>query len=236
MKAFFALLLGLGGSVAPAAAQDIWGTPDPAQPATQPVAPATQPAAPATEPAAQPAPAEAPAPAPQRFETVALEAHTYEARVLLGLRQIVLRDFDGALATFRRAAQLEPSSPAAFCHLGDAQLEKGDLAEARAAYETCARFAGVASDARFTTLALVGQARVLERSKVELKEVRDGWLRARDGAGDERGKKMAGERLAMYDAALAREASYAPVRRRIVEREVIRESQSEAYGDPERGL
>lgn len=226
MKAFFALVLGLGVGVAPAAAQDIWGTPQPGQPAT--------PATPAPEPA--PAAPEAPAPAPQRFETVALEAHTYEARLLLGLRQIVLRDFDGALATFRRAAQLEPNAPAAFCHLGDAQLEKGDLAEARAAYETCARFAGVASDARYTTLALVGQARVLERSKVELKEVRDGWLRARDGAGDERGKKMAGERLAMYDAALAREESYAPVRRRIVEREVIRESQSEAYGDPERGL
>jgi tetratricopeptide (TPR) repeat protein len=230
MKALFVPLLTSGLLwVATATAQDIWATPDadksaPAQPAAAQPAPAT-----ATTPPANGQPA-------QRFETVALEAQTYEARVLLGLRQIVLRDFDGAVATFRRAAQLEPNSPAAFCHLGDVQLERNYLPEAKAAFESCQRFAGVAADERYVTLALVGLARTFERTKGEQKELRDAWARARDGTEDELAKRMASDRVEKYDAAIAREAAHVAVRRRIVERDVIRESQSDAASDPERGL
>jgi tetratricopeptide (TPR) repeat protein len=225
MKALFVTLAGSLLLASSAQAQDIWATPDAQKPAGGPAQPTPAPA--------QPAPAE---PAKQRFETVALEAQTYDARVLLGVRQIVLRDFDGALATLRRAAQLEPNSPAAFCHLGDAQLERNDLPEAKAAYETCQRFAGVAAEEHYATLALVGLARTLERTKAEPKELRDAWSRVREGTGEERARALAADRIEKYDAAIAREAAYAGVRRRIVERDVIRESQSESYGDPERGL
>src|SRR5688572_9512832 len=86
-----------------AEAQDIWAT-----------TPET-PAAPKEEPKPEaPAPV---APETPRYETVALEAQTYEARVLLGVRQIVMRDFAGAVETLRKAARLEPKAPAAFCHL-----------------------------------------------------------------------------------------------------------------------
>jgi tetratricopeptide (TPR) repeat protein len=202
-------------------AQDIWATPEQAKPNAQAKPPAAETKVVPPKPAAA-------APTQAGFETVALEAQTYEARVLLGLRQIVLRDFDGAIATFRRAAQLEPNQPQAFCHLGEAELQKGDNKEAKLAFDSCARFATLQGDARYATLAVLGVARMIERSNAELKDKRDAWARARDGSGEGPARAMAEARLAMFDAALAREKDYEGVRRRIVEREVARESQGTA--------
>ncbi len=142
----------------------------------------------------------------------------YAERVLGGLRQIVLRDFDGALATLRAAAQLEPASPAAFCHLGDAQLGKENWAEARAAYESCARFATLAKDARYATLAAVGNARTAELSKASLTERRDAYLRLSAATSDGPAKAMAQERLGVLEALLANEPAYVEVQKRIAER------------------
>jgi Flp pilus assembly protein TadD len=198
-------------SGATAHAQDIWATPDaPAEPKPEPV---PAPAAPVMPAAAE----------PPRYETVALEAQTYEARVLLGLRQIVMRDFAGAVETLRKAARMEPKSPAAFCHMGDAQLEQGVFAEATAAYESCARFAGL-EDPRYAALANVGLARTVEKKSSDLAEEREAWVRARDAIAEPAAKAMAEARIAVYDGALAREKSHEAVRRRIVEREVAQEA------------
>jgi tetratricopeptide (TPR) repeat protein len=146
-------------------------------------------------------------------------AESYDARVLYGLRQVVLRDFEGALATLRAAAQAEPGLPAAYCHLGAAQFEKGDLAEARAAYESCARFARLGSVGRYMSLAYVGLARAVERAEdTSPSERRDAWLRARDGAADDPTRALATARIRGYEAVLAREAAYVPVRERCAAR------------------
>jgi hypothetical protein len=203
-------------SAAPAAAQDIWATPPETSSQTSP--PPSPAAAPAQEPSGD---AEQAAPAP--VAPVILEPNaTYAERVLAGLRQIVARDFDGAIATLRAAAQAEPSAPLAFCHLGDAQLGKADWPEARAAYETCARFAALAKDGRALTLAAVGAARVSELSQQSATERRDAYLRLEAGASDSAAKVMAATRRATLDGLVALEADYAPVRKRIAEREAAK--------------
>jgi hypothetical protein len=192
-----------------ARAQDIWATPQAeAQPSTQP---------------AQPAPVAPVAAAQPDIEPAAIEAQNYEARITVGIRQIVLRDFDGAVTTLRRAAQLEPRAPAAFCHLGDAQLEKGVLAEAKAAYESCARFAGLEFE-RYLVLAQVGLARTVEKSQADVSDKRMAWVRARDAVNEPAAKGLAEARIAAYDAAITREKAHESVRRRIVERDVAREA------------
>jgi hypothetical protein len=193
------------------AAQDIWATP----PETQ-TPPDTQNAEPAKSEAAQPK--EQPRAVDSRPEV-----DTYEARVLYGIRQIVTRDFDGAIETLRRAAQIEAKSPVAFCHLGDAELERGNAGEARAAYETCARFAGLENE-RYQVLAQVGLARVVEKGQGDLNEKRTAWVRARDAVNEPAAKGLAEALIAAYDAAITREKAHEAVRRRIVERDVARES------------
>jgi tetratricopeptide (TPR) repeat protein len=182
-------------------AQDIWATPEQQKPAQQPAA-------------------EAPPPA---LDGAALEAQTYEARVMLGIRQIVMRDHDGAIQTLRRAAELEPKGAPAFCHLGDAELESGKLAEAKTAFETCARFAGFENE-RYMVLAQVGLARVVEKGPGDVSEKRAAWVRARDAMNEPAAKGLAEARIAAYDAAITREKAHEAVRRRIVERDVAREA------------
>ncbi len=185
----------------PLSAQDIWATPEQQNP---PPKEASEPARPALDPDA-------------------LEAQTYEARVTLGIRQIVLRDYDGAVQTLQRAAQLEPKAAPAFCHLGDAQLERGKLPEAKTAYETCARFSGLENQ-RYMVLAQVGLARVVEKGQGDVNEKRAAWVRARDAVNEPAAKGLAEARIAAYDAAITREKAHEAVRRRIVERDVAREA------------
>jgi hypothetical protein len=138
--------------------------------------------------------------------------------VLTGLRQLVLRDFDGAIASMREAAQMQPAAPAAFCHLGDAQLAKGDWGEAKAAFESCARFAGLSKDARHTTLALVGLARVAELSKASLAERRDAYARLAAATDDPAAAALATSRLTVFDGLVATDKDYVGVRERIAAR------------------
>lgn len=207
------LLAALIGSQA--SAQDIWGT----QPAPEKAAPASTqrtPRAAQTPTAATP---EAPASLPPVAAPELNPNGSYSERILAGLRQIVLRDFEGAIATLRGAAQLEPSSARAFCHLGDAQLGKADWAEAKAAYETCARFATLAKDQRYTTLAAVGTARVAELSQQSLGDRRDAYVRLDAATSDTAAKTMAASRIAALDGLVAMDTDYVQVRKRIAERE-----------------
>jgi hypothetical protein len=193
-------------------AQDIWGTqtkPGATEAAAQPVRGQAEPAAASPE-----APASLPAVAAPELDPNG----SYSERVLAGLRQIVLRDFEGAIATLRGAAQLEPANARAFCHLGDAQLGRADWSEARAAYETCARFASLAKDQHYATLAAVGLARAAELSQLSLAERRDAYVRLDATTSDVAAKTMAAARLAALDGLVAVDADYAQVRKRIAER------------------
>jgi hypothetical protein len=157
------------------------------------------------------------APAASSSPQAAGEADDYGATVLSGLRKAVLRDFDGALATLRDAASREPARAEAFCALGDVELAKNDVNEARAAFQTCSRFALSAGDARMIALALIGEARVFEREG-DKHEEREAWKRVSAAAAIEHAKTLADTRIAALDAVLALDAEYEAVRTRIAQR------------------
>jgi tetratricopeptide (TPR) repeat protein len=54
----------------------------------------------------------------------------------------VARDFDGAIAAYRDAITAEPQNALGHYRAGEAQLAKGDLKEAQAAFEAGLRFVG----------------------------------------------------------------------------------------------
>jgi hypothetical protein len=199
-----------------AAAQDIWGT----RPANEKSAPAAS-SSPRTAPVPEAAAPEAPASLPPVAVAELDPNGSYSERILAGLRQIVLRDFDGAISTLRGAAQLEPASARAFCHLGDAQLGKAEWLEAKAAYETCGRFAALAKDARDATLAAVGAARVAELSQLSVTERRDAYVRLEAATSDAAAKTMAASRIAALDGLVVMDSDYVLVRKRIAEREAL---------------
>lgn len=195
----------LSGLASGAEAQDIWAA-SPAQHSENIQAPVgTKPSDGSAAPTAQ--------------QAGAVAGAGYAERVLQGLRQIVLRDFEGALVTLRTAAQLEPALPAAFCHLGDAQIGRENWLEAKAAYEGCARFSALAKDDRYGTLAAVGSARVAELSQAPLAERRDAYIRLSAATQDNTAKAMAQGRLGVLEALTASEADYVGVRKRIADRE-----------------
>lgn len=196
-------------------AQDIWAAPTSSSQGSQ-AAPVSSADSQAAHAPTEPVPVSGQARTAGGFE--ADGAVRYAERVLAGLRQIVLRDFEGALVTLRAAAQLEPASPAAFCHLGDAQLGKENWVEARAAYEGCARFAALANDVRYATLAAVGNARATELSQASLSERRDAYLRLSAATNDGAAKAMAAGRLGVLEALLVAEPDHTDVRKRIADR------------------
>lgn len=142
---------------------------------------------------------------------------TYDAAVLLGTRKIVLRDFEAALKVLREAASRSASRPEAYCRLGDAQLASQDVPEARAAYETCLRFAKTEQNSRHLVLSLVGIARTFEREN-KTQEERAAWQRVATTEGDEAARALAEGRLAVLDAVLKQKEAYVVVRERISER------------------
>jgi tetratricopeptide (TPR) repeat protein len=153
--------------------------------------------------------------------TVVLEAGapaTYDGAVLLGTRKIVLRDFESALKELREAASRKAARPEAYCRLGDAQLANADVPEARAAYETCLRFAQKEQDPHQLALALVGLARSFEREHKH-QEARDAWQRVVTSAKDDAAQALAQARISVLDVVLKQQEAYVTVRARIAERE-----------------
>jgi tetratricopeptide (TPR) repeat protein len=59
-----------------------------------------------------------------------------------GDNAFVARDFDGAIASYRDAITAEPQNALGHYRAGEAQLAKGDLKEAQAAFEAGLRFVG----------------------------------------------------------------------------------------------
>jgi len=162
----------------------------------------------------------APAPvAPRASPDAAQEAAptSYDGAVLAATRKIVVRDFAGAIAMLRGAATREGSRPEAFCRLGDAQLVQGVLDEARAAYESCARFAGVELSGHPLALALVGLARVSEHEN-KPEDERAAWQRVAATVKEPAALSLAQARLLVLDALLAQASAQAQVRARIAER------------------
>jgi tetratricopeptide (TPR) repeat protein len=203
------------GVPALSAAQDIWAAPDPNAPSAAPTTPAPSATPPAAAPtSAPPTPAAKP---PAARPSTSKVAASYTEMDLAGVRKIVIRDFDGAIAQLRAAAEKEPARPEAFCHLGDAQLEKSDLSEARIAFQSCARFAQASRDDHFLAVALAGEARVLGLEG-KPKEEREAWQKLATVVSDEPGRALGQGRVKALDAVLALDADYEAVRRRSADR------------------
>jgi tetratricopeptide (TPR) repeat protein len=66
----------------------------------------------------------------------------FQEAVKKGDNALVARDFDGALAAYREAISSEPENALGQYRLGEAQIAKGNLAEAEAAFVAGLRFVG----------------------------------------------------------------------------------------------
>jgi tetratricopeptide (TPR) repeat protein len=58
-----------------------------------------------------------------------------EARLLLGTARLNALEYQDALADLRKAAELNPHLPGVYSYLGRAEMDSGDMAAARAAFE-----------------------------------------------------------------------------------------------------
>ncbi len=161
--------------------------------------------------------AQAPAPPPPAGASGGAVAATYDADVLAATRKVVVRDFAGAIAALRAAASREASRPEAFCRLGDAQFVQGDFGEARAAYESCQRFATADQSGHEAARAAVGLARVLAAEN-KPEEERAAWQTIATTSREALAVTMAQGRLAVLDALIKQEIAYKVVRARIAER------------------
>jgi len=112
-----ALVMALGAT--PALAQTPAAPPPPPAPAA---APATPPAAPA------------PAPAPRTGSS------PYSAAVQKGDSLLLAHDYDGAIAAYK--AEIDKNPALGHYRTGEAQLAKGNLAEAEAAWQTALKLVG----------------------------------------------------------------------------------------------
>ncbi|HET9932187.1 MAG TPA: tetratricopeptide repeat protein [Polyangiaceae bacterium] len=76
---------------------------------------------------------------------------------------VLARDYEAAVAAYREAITKNPQNALAHYRMGEAELLKGDLKEAQAAYEAALRFAG--KDKGLTAKALFRLADLNERAK-----------------------------------------------------------------------
>jgi tetratricopeptide (TPR) repeat protein len=64
----------------------------------------------------------------------AADSHEYTATIAQGNAKYAARDFDAAIAAYRKAVELSPHQAAAHYLLGEAQLASGNLGEAEASW------------------------------------------------------------------------------------------------------
>jgi len=129
-------------------------------------APAASPAPPASPvPVASPPPKPAPPARPPASPPPAAAAgpSPYSALIQKGDSAYIARDFDAAIGAYRAEVQKNPSSAAAHFRLGQAELAKGDSAEAELSWQAALRFA--AKDEALKSKVLFVLADLKERDK-----------------------------------------------------------------------
>ena len=121
---------------------------------------AQTPAAPAppAPPAATPAPS-----APAKAAPANVGPSPYSESVQKGDSAYVARDFDGAVSAYRLEIEKNPNAALGHYRLGEAQLAKGDAAEAEQSWQAALRFAG--KDERLKSKILFVLADLKERQK-----------------------------------------------------------------------
>lgn len=205
-------------------------------------------AEPAPEPEAQAAENEADdeqaseAGAEKDADAKASEARTpdYAVKVQNGIRLILARDLEGALAALREALKLDPRKPQAHYFLGIALREKGEMDPALESLDTAARRAE--GDPDWQARAHAGKAMALEQKAAgkrtaeegeqmapeapriheqALKRARQAWEKVRE-AGNEGSAlvnaQVVDERQRMIDRLIETDETAAKVRTKIAER------------------
>lgn len=137
-----------------------------------------------------------------------------------GHKQVVARDFQGAIETYRSAITEDEKNPKGHYYLGAAQLLKGDLGEAGASWQTGLRSVG--TDENTQGKLLFAMADLSERQgKVE--EAKSAWAAYGKFVAEHPRAKgyaaTAGERQKVVEKRQELEKQYGEVRKRIADRE-----------------
>jgi TolA-binding protein len=132
---------------------------------------------------------------------------------------IVARDFDSAIQAYRDALTKEPQNPMGHYRMGEAQLLKGDMKEARAAWESAKRFAGEQHALKAKILFVLADLSERER---ELADATNGWTGYAQLAKQHPEAKTypnsAADRQKRIEIWKKLEVAYAPVKERIEKR------------------
>lgn len=91
---------------------------------------------------AKPKASEAPADGPRRDPQGVKGISPFWESIKKGDDAYIIRDFDQAISAYKQALTHEPQNPLGHYRLGEAQLAKGSMDEARASWEAAKRFSG----------------------------------------------------------------------------------------------
>lgn len=141
-------------------------------------------------------------------------------KIVKAEKLIVARDFAGAIAAFRDAITEDAKNPYGHFMLGEAQVIKGDLAEAEASWKTA--LANVGTDDALRAKIMFGMADLRERQG-KWDEAKTAWAEYGRFVSDHPKSKgypaTAGDRQAKIDVHNDLATKYAEVKTRIAARE-----------------
>jgi tetratricopeptide (TPR) repeat protein len=143
----------------------------------------------------------------------------YTIKLLKADAAYASRDFAGAIAGYRDAIQDEPQNPLGFYLLGEAQLSKGDLAEAEASWGSSLRYVAENNDLHAKILFVMADLRERQGRLTDAKKAWDEYAGFCGGHKDAKGyPATATERNKVVDTHNDLETKYAAVKQRIEQR------------------
>jgi tetratricopeptide (TPR) repeat protein len=146
----------------------------------------------------------------------AAESHEYTATISQGNAKYAARDFDGAIAAYRKAVELSPHLATAHYLLGEAQLASGNLGEAEASWgralDASDKDATLHANVLFVLADLKERQRKLDDAKVAWQAYLD-WGTRFPNAGVFAASGLS--RLQVLDGVIKQDKTYEVVRQRI---------------------
>ncbi len=144
-------------------------------------------------------------------------SHEYSSICSQGNAKYVARDFDGAIAQYRKAIDLAPHQPLGLYLLGEAQLAAGNMADAEASWSRAA-LEGAEKDPALHARVLFVTADLKERQK-KWEDAKAAWQTYLDWANrfPDAGvfPATAQSRLVILDTVIKQDKAYEVVRQRI---------------------
>jgi tetratricopeptide (TPR) repeat protein len=144
-------------------------------------------------------------------------SHEYSSLCTQGNAKYVARDYDGAIAQYRKAIELSPHQALAYYLLGEAQLATGNLADAEASWSRAALEGGEKDPALHARVLFV-TADLRERQK-KWEDAKAAWQTYLDWANrfPDAGvfAATAQSRIVVLDGVIKQDKAYEVVRQRI---------------------